>query len=222
MLDLLKEDLKSSGLFISYNGKSYDSPLLQTRFLMNRMPFQFGPHLDLLYPVRRLFKRTLPNCRLGTCESFLLQKPRQGDIPGSEIPDLWFSFLRDNRPEILSQVFEHNRLDIVRMADLLVFLEETLSNPGQSRPYRDLYALGRFLTDREDPRGEEFLEMARYRGDPRAETYLSVYWKRRGSGIRQSASGRVFLKGVQAFLPGLSWRNILNTVKRRCLMPLSL
>jgi len=180
MLNFLKEDFKRAGLLISYNGKSYDSPLLRTRFLMNRIPFEFAEQLDLLYPVRKLYRRTLPNCRLGTAETFLLQNPRQGDIPGSEIPDMWFNFLKDNNADSMSQVFEHNRLDIVRMADLLTYLENVLSHPEEQKPFRDLFALGRFLTERDNPLGIELLEQAIRKGDPRAEAYLSVYWKRRG------------------------------------------
>ena len=180
LLELLKRELDKAGLFISYNGKTYDSHLLQTRFLMNRMPFRFGPQLDLLYPVRRLYRRTLPDCRLGTTETFLLNKPRQGDIPGSEIPDIWFNFLKDGNADLLLKVFEHNRLDIVRMADLLAVLEEQLSYPDRQCPYRDLFALGRFLLEQGSPMGESVMEQALRKGDPRAETYLSVYWKRKG------------------------------------------
>ena len=82
LLNLLKKELQKGKLFISYNGKTFDSHLLQTRFLMNRIPFQFGPQLDLLYPVRRLYKRTLPDCRLGTTETFLLNKPRKARYSG--------------------------------------------------------------------------------------------------------------------------------------------
>jgi uncharacterized protein len=214
LLNFLKQDFSGAELFISYNGKSFDSHLLQTRFLMNRMPFQFGPQLDLLYPVRQLYRRTLPDCRLGTAEAFLLQMPRQGDIPGSEIPDIWFGFLKEGDPEPLLQVFEHNRLDIVRMADLLIYLNTVLEEPDRTRPYRDLFALGRFLTERKDPLGEELLEQALYRGDPRAEAYLSVLWKRIGEWEKAVQLWRSVLRRRPGLFAGVELAKYLEHKKR--------
>ena len=210
LLELLKRELEEAGLFISYNGKTYDSHLLQTRFLMNRIPFHFGPQLDLLYPVRRLYRRTLPDCRLGTAETFLLNQPRQGDIPGSEIPDIWFDFLKDGNVDLLLKVFEHNRLDIVRMADLLAVLEEQLNNPDKQNPYRDLFALGRFLLEQNSYVGEAVMEQALRKGDPRAETYLSVYWKRKGEWDKAVKLWRSILKRRPGYFAGVELAKFLE------------
>ena len=210
MLDLLKKEFSRTGLFISYNGKTYDSHLLQTRFLMNRMPFQFTTQLDLLYPIRQLYKRTLPNCRLGTAETFLLANPRKGDIPGAEIPDIWFGFLKDRDAGPLIRVFKHNYLDIIRMAELLVFLEEVLKGGRENNPYKDQFALGRFLLEREDLSGLVLMEKALRRGDPRAETFLSVYWKRQGQWDKAVALWRTVLKKRPGLYAGVEMAKYLE------------
>ena len=214
MLKYLKEDFARAGLFISYNGKTYDSHLLQTRFLMNRISYRFGSQLDLLYPVRQLYRRTLPDCRLGTAETFLLGMPRQGDIPGAEIPDMWFAFLKDGKAEKMETVFKHNYLDIIRMADLLTDLEKTITSPNRSTPYRDLFALGKFLIDRDDPEGITLLEQAMRRGDPRAETYLSVYWKRRGEWDRAVSLWERVLNRRPGYFAGVELAKYLEHRKK--------
>ncbi len=210
MLSLLREEFQNTELFVSYNGKTYDSHLLQTRFLMNRMPFQFGPQLDLLYPVRQLYRRTLPDCRLGTTETFLLNKPRVGDIPGAEIPDIWFRFQKDRNHQSLEKVFEHNYLDIIRMAELLVFLESFIAGKVKNHPYGDQFALGRFLLDRGDPEGICIMEKAMKRGDPRAEAYLSVYWKRNNQWDKAVSLWEAVLRKRPGFFAGVEMAKYLE------------
>lgn len=179
LLSMLKEEIARSSLFISYNGKSFDRPLLETRFLMNRMPCRMGDQLDLLYPVRSLFRNRMPNCRLGTVEEQLLGIQRHDDIPGAEIPDIWFSFLKEGEHPDLNRVMVHNDMDILSLAVLVKELENFLIDPD-SLVMRDPAALGRFLLDRDDERGMHYLEEGAARSDVRAEYLLSVQLKRRG------------------------------------------
>ncbi|MDC7235949.1 MAG: ribonuclease H-like domain-containing protein [Spirochaetales bacterium] len=179
MLQLLDQEIRRSSLFISYNGKSFDKPLLETRFLMNRFHCRMGDQLDLLYPVRSLFRNRLPDCRLGTVEEQLLAIHREDDIPGAEIPDIWFSFLKEGDHPDLNRVLEHNDMDILSLAVLLKELEAFLINPRQLAS-RDSCALGRFLLDRHDVRGMEFLKEAVTRSDHKAEVFLSLQLKRTG------------------------------------------
>ncbi len=183
LLSLLKKEMDRSSLFISYNGKSFDRPLLETRFLMNRMPCRMGDQLDLLYPVRSLFRNRMPNCRLGTVEEELLDIHREGDIPGSEIPDIWFSFLKEGQHPDLNRVMVHNDMDILSLAVLLKEIEDFLINPD-SFALRDPCALGRFLLDRGDERGMAYLEEGVERHDVKAEYFLSVQLKRRGEWLK--------------------------------------
>ncbi|QEN07179.1 hypothetical protein EXM22_03935 [Oceanispirochaeta crateris] len=179
LLHYLKEEIARSELFISYNGKSFDKPLLETRFLMNRISCRMGPQLDLLYPVRSLFKNRLPNCRLGSVEELILGIHRTDDIPGSEIPDIWFEFLKEGSHPDLKRVMIHNDMDILSLAVLLNALENYMHFPD-SLPICDSFALGRFLLDRNDPRALSFLESSVDQGDQRGEVLLSLHWKRQG------------------------------------------
>jgi uncharacterized protein YprB with RNaseH-like and TPR domain len=120
---------------VSYNGRSFDSQVLKTRFLLNRMSPLTPPQVDLLYPSRRLWKSKLPNVRLGTIEKELLDFHRTDDLPGSEAPDAWFEWL-DGDPGRIGGVFRHNADDIVSLARLLVLIEgwgAVTPIPGSSR-----------------------------------------------------------------------------------------
>jgi len=107
---------------VSYNGRSFDSQVLKTRFLLNRMLPPAVPQVDLLYPTRRMWKPVLPNVTLGTIEKELLDFHRTDDLPGREAPDAWFEWLNGDARRI-GGVFRHNADDIVSLARLLVLIE---------------------------------------------------------------------------------------------------
>ncbi len=117
--------------FVSFNGKSYDIPLLRTRFVLNRVPpvFDGKPHLDLLHPSRRLWRKYLPSCNLGNLERFVLKFRRAGDVPGADIPALFFDFLRDRDIVPLKPVFQHNVMDILSLVSLGVKTARILACP---------------------------------------------------------------------------------------------
>jgi uncharacterized protein YprB with RNaseH-like and TPR domain len=117
---LLAEELKQCGLLVTYNGAAFDLPLLKTRFVFNRVRFPLMqlPHLDLLPVARRLWKPAHGAANLSFLESKILGNDREGDVPGSLIPTLYFNFLRGASPRTLAPVFYHNRMDIVALAAL--------------------------------------------------------------------------------------------------------
>ena len=139
---------------VSFNGKTFDVGLLSTRYILNRMqnPFAMLPHLDLLYPARRLIAHRLENCRLATIEERVLGLVRQDDVPGSDIPQRYFDWLRGGDARPLQDVFTHNRLDIISLAALMGHLTElTHGRPDIVRAdARDLLALARWYNDRQD------------------------------------------------------------------------
>ena len=102
---------------LSYNGKPFDIPLLRDRLRMHRMNDLFAkrPHLDLLPAVRRAYSGHWPRCSLSRAERELLGFARTGDIPGSEIPSVWFHWLRAGGTGRLAQVLTHNRADLVSL-----------------------------------------------------------------------------------------------------------
>lgn len=133
MLHSLHETIENVASFITFNGKSFDLPLLETRFTLSRFPRFSSPfvHLDLLPSSRRLWKHSLQSCSLSSLEQHRLSFYRENDIPGAEIPGRYFEFLHTGRGELLEDILEHNILDILSMVTLLITLHNIASQKPQ-------------------------------------------------------------------------------------------
>ena len=147
VLSAVGERLNQFKTLVSFNGKCYDLPLLESRFLINRM--EFDPlrwmHLDLLFPSRRLWKKRLGDCSLGNLELQILRVRREIDVPSYLIPQIYFDYLRDGDVEPLVPVFGHNVHDILSLFRLSFFIDSVLEDfatVGIKDPL-DLYSLGR-------------------------------------------------------------------------------
>ena len=150
LLLLLDELLAEKAGLITFNGRSFDVPLLEGRFLMNRMPTDLRdrPHLDLLHPARRLWRHRLGSCALGSLEGSLLGLRRsQDDVPGWLIPSLYNNYLRSGDARELVRVFYHNQIDMVSMVTLAARVSRLLSQPDASDHPIDLYSLGKWQAD---------------------------------------------------------------------------
>ncbi|TDF99578.1 ribonuclease H-like domain-containing protein [Paenibacillus piri] len=149
MLHYLQRKLEEHPVLVSYNGKSFDWPIIKNRYILNRMPSEpeIDGHLDFLYPSRSLWKHTLPSCRLGKVEEERLHVVREHDVPGSLAPALYFQYLAERDVSIVQGIFEHNELDILSLAGLSIHFAGTLN--GQSRieemELEELYRLGLWL-----------------------------------------------------------------------------
>jgi len=121
MLQAIGEEFQNARAILSFNGKSYDIPLLKNRFILNRLEFAWGhyPHLDLLHAARRLWKG-LPGYALSILEPELLGFRRSGDIPGFQIPEIYFRAMRSGNILPLKGVFQHNVMDLISLLGLLV------------------------------------------------------------------------------------------------------
>jgi uncharacterized protein YprB with RNaseH-like and TPR domain len=142
----LAEDLKHFESIVTFNGKLFDVPLLETRYRLDRQrfPLEGAPHFDLLHPARRLWKARLESCRLQSLEAAILGLGRQDDIPGSEIPGIYFDFVRRRDARAMAKVFRHNRLDIVSLAALALRACEWVET-GEAEDPRDVFSLARVL-----------------------------------------------------------------------------
>jgi len=111
-------------VLVSFNGKSYDTPLLNTRYRLARLPSPLPglTHLDLLHPSRRRWRGVWENCRLATIERQVLGVVREDDLPGSEAPRAWLDYLRGGSARNLRRVGEHNAQDLRSLAALLQYL----------------------------------------------------------------------------------------------------
>jgi uncharacterized protein len=154
LLDALARHLAPFRVLITYNGRSFDQPLLETRYRLNRSRPPFGKleHLDLLYGARRLWKLRYESCRLVDLESQVLGFERQGDVPGALIPYLYFEYLRTQRAARLLPVFHHNATDILTLACLTGIVPLAFKDP-QNLPFRhgsEIAGIARWLRETGD------------------------------------------------------------------------
>ncbi|WP_428848945.1 ribonuclease H-like domain-containing protein [Xanthomonas dyei] len=121
MLELFCTWLTPQTVLSSYNGRCYDAPLLKTRYRLARRgdPISALDHVDLLFPTRRRYRGTWENCKLSTIERQLLRVVREDDLPGSEAPAAWLSYLRGGSARNLRRVAEHNHQDVVTLSLLM-------------------------------------------------------------------------------------------------------
>ena len=147
MLHELREILSGYDVLVSYNGKTFDIPLLESRFVLarQRLSFERMLHFDLLHPARSLWKARLESCRLMELEYRLLGLEREDDVPGHLIPELYFRFLRTGDASQIGNVFHHNRHDILSLAALTVCASDLLDeNHVPDEPLDDV-SLGRLF-----------------------------------------------------------------------------
>jgi len=151
-LAAMDEFLAPCKAWVSFNGKSFDIPLLNNRYIINGwpIPLKDAPHIDLLHLARRLWKARLPSRTLGDLEINILGARRnQQDVPGWMVADLYFDYLhtRDARP--LLGVFYHNEMDVISLAALLAQMADMIENPltGHFDHGLDLLAIGKLYAD---------------------------------------------------------------------------
>ncbi len=134
LLSALTEHLKQFEVLITYNGRTFDQPLLETRFRMvrQRPPFSALEHLDLLFGARRLWNLRFDSCRLVDLENQILGVERQGDLPGEMIPYVYFEYVRTREIFRLMPVFHHNAIDILTLACLTAIVPRAFHSPEQA------------------------------------------------------------------------------------------
>lgn len=149
-LDAFEALIPADACLVSYNGRSFDWPLLVARYrLHGRTPPPYGAHFDLLPLARLLWKHRLPDARLASVEAAICGVRRKHDLPGGMVPSRYLDYLRSGHGGLLRDVLEHNQQDVVSMALLLQVLASDLApvaRTGQTRsPVHpgDLGGLGR-------------------------------------------------------------------------------
>jgi tetratricopeptide (TPR) repeat protein len=146
---------------VTYNGKTFDVPVMETRWMFHRMrmPLEAVRHFDMLHPARRLWRARgetgvrgraseedgpSTGCRLGTLERVLCDVRRVGDVPGMDIPGRYFTFLRTGDARPLEPVLEHNRLDLISLAAVSAHAVQLVEEgPGRCRDAAEALALGK-------------------------------------------------------------------------------
>lgn len=132
LLDLLAQDLAEAEGLVSFNGRSFDWPILESRLVLagRQPPDLSGAHLDLLLLARQLWRHVLDSCALGTLELDVLGLERRSDdVPGYLIPQLYQDYVREGRTRPLAGIFYHNHIDILSMVSLATRMGCILSTP---------------------------------------------------------------------------------------------
>lgn len=190
LIALVDEMVKPLSGIVSFNGKAFDVPMLETRFIMSRQRFPLSalPHLDLLFTARRLWRLRLESCALSYLEPEILGVHRQGDVPSYLVPQIYFDYLRRGRVGPLRGVFYHNAQDVLSLAALTASASRVFEDPLQNGAEyaEDLYSLGRlYLHAGISHRAETALHAALLADLPdalreRTIFHLSFYYKRQG------------------------------------------
>ena len=152
LLEGLAKFLASCQSLVTFNGKAFDAPLLSTRYRLHQIPipYQDYSHLDLLPLARRLWRDRLESRALKFLEEHVLGLKRSSEeVPGFEIPWLYFDYLRSGDARQLGGVFYHNAMDVVAMAALLAHMNDMLESPfdGKVQHGLDFVALGKLFED---------------------------------------------------------------------------
>jgi uncharacterized protein len=125
LIGRVRERLARAAAIVTFNGKSFDLPLLKARARLTGcdLGVQDVPHLDLLHATRRLLRAGWPDCRLRTAEAEALRLERVDDLPGAEAPGAWRRWLERGDGSLLERVLDHNRADLLSLAALLSLME---------------------------------------------------------------------------------------------------
>ena len=144
-LHALAEELEAADVIATFNGGSFDLPVLRTRWVMARMTgdLTHGPHVDLLTLVRALYRHRLDACNLRNVEERVLGYERDDPLPSALVPDSYFDYLRAGSMRFLEAALEHNRLDVISLVHLHSRLLFRLHGDETGMDAADWLALGR-------------------------------------------------------------------------------
>jgi uncharacterized protein YprB with RNaseH-like and TPR domain len=144
-LHTLREELEPADAIATFNGASFDLPVLRTRWVMARMPGELtdAVHVDLLTLVRALYRHRLEHCNLRMVEERVLGYERDDPIPSALVPDAYFDYLRSGSRDLLETALEHNRLDVISLVHLHSRLLLRLNGGETGMDAADWLALGR-------------------------------------------------------------------------------
>jgi uncharacterized protein YprB with RNaseH-like and TPR domain len=155
MVEALAHRLPAFEALVSFNGRAFDVPIIENRFILARMvpPLRDMPHVDLLHPSRRLWRYALSSCALTSLEREVLGVRRhQADVPSGLIPYLYRDYLRTGDARDMKRVLYHNKIDILSMVTLAVRLCRAFTDPWNMERAEgrralsggEMYALGRW------------------------------------------------------------------------------
>jgi uncharacterized protein YprB with RNaseH-like and TPR domain len=151
LLAVLTRIADSFEYVVTYNGKSFDLPLLENRHLLHKIssPFKNVKHIDLLHLARKLWRNRLQSRRLGDLETHILSFERTNeDIPGWLVPEIYEDYINTGDARPLTGVFYHNVIDILSLAGVFVYVSDLLNDPSAHNTIElDQVAIGNIFED---------------------------------------------------------------------------
>ena len=148
LLEAVQQIVRRFDVICTFNGRSFDVPLLKDRLIMHRMDrklFDSMPHIDLLHIARRIWKLRLQRCNLSRLEEAILGMPRMNDLPGSEVPERYFTYLKTGEFALLHDILTHNAQDIASLCTLLNHMAHMYEHPEEQLYAQDLFSMGAAL-----------------------------------------------------------------------------
>ncbi len=134
---------------VTFNGKVFDMPLLETRFILHKQPFILSelPHLDFLFPARSLWRHKHESCRLSHLAREVVEAGRSEDIPSAEIPSRYFQYLNTGNFELIEPILYHNQEDILSLLGVIIVGSFIFSEEKEKKltDAMDLYGAGRVM-----------------------------------------------------------------------------
>lgn len=189
LLQRVLAHLSKKTTLCTFNGASFDMPLLESRFTMNRLPNPWKlQHIDLLHVARRVWKLRLKSCRLSRLEERVLGIVREDDLPGALVPERYFQYLKTKDPALLEDILEHNGQDIISLAHLLHRLIVLHETPLSAEREEDLFSLGRVYEMRGRPETARVCYRAADRGSVSAMARARIAETYRKEGDTEKAS----------------------------------
>ena len=184
LLRHVEAGLKKYGVLCTFNGATFDLPVLEGRFLMNRFRRECLeiPHIDLLQAARRIWKRRLGRCSLGRLETLILGAPRTDDLPGSEVPKRYFEYLKTRQDSLLDDILRHNAQDIASLCVLLTHMAGMFEHPETVPFSEDVFSMGRAMERFHRPEeAKRYYQLAR-KGKMSGEAGMALghSWRRTG------------------------------------------
>jgi hypothetical protein len=229
MLETVARELTGAEALVSFNGKSFDAPLLETRYLFHRLDWTAArlPHIDVLHAARRFWGRTprergddSASCSLVALEHQVLGMRRIDDVPGFEIPGRYFQFVRSGDARPLAAVLEHNRLDLLSLACLTARLMHLIAEgPDEAADPREALALARVygrsgLDARACEAFERVLSMCAPVADGRVPAHASARLERSSAPVMDASASIAHLGASMALIETDALRALACAARR--------
>jgi len=222
--NIITEFNNNKSFIVTYNGKSFDSQVLNSMCLVNRIKPPLYNHVDLIHPARRLWKRIINDCSQASIEKNILGINRKDDISGALAPEIWFEFLKTGNTERLKGICDHNICDISGLTGIFAMIISIAKDPLNEIFSYDIEKLalywrkylrkqnGNTNIEHLKTQGEEILKLAADKNCPRAVYFYAYEQLKKGN---YTESLKYVNKGLKVFNQETDWHNKLLRRKER-------